>query len=76
MSNLQTYNQFKLDYQKAAKTFSCKTWNSPVEYTGRECKHDIKESKENMFNPIFKENIQGGNIQGVVHWYYRFIILC
>ena len=24
-----------------------------------ECKHDIKESKGNMFNPIFKENVQG-----------------
>ena len=24
-----------------------------------ECKHDIKESEGNMFNPIFKEYIQG-----------------
>ena len=24
-----------------------------------ECKHDIKESKGNMFNPIVKENVQG-----------------
>ena len=24
-----------------------------------ECKHDIKESQGNMFNPIFKENVQG-----------------
>ena len=31
----------------------------PVEYPSRECKHDIKESKGNMFNPIFKENVQG-----------------
>ena len=31
----------------------------PVEYPSRECKHDIKESKRNMFNPIFKENVQG-----------------
>ena len=32
-------------------------WNSPVEYPSRECKHYIKESKGNMFNPIFKENV-------------------
>ena len=73
MSNLQTYYHFKLDFQKedqqgasgqsttpnAARTISCKTWNSPVEYPSRECKHAIKESKGNMFNPIFKENVQG-----------------
>ena len=73
MSNLQTYYHFKLDFQKvdqhtggkwlihapnAARTISCKAWNSPVEYPSRECKHDIKESKGNMFNPIFKENVQ------------------
>ena len=33
-------------------------WNSPVEYPSMECKHDIKESKGNMFNPIFKQNVQ------------------
>ena len=32
---------------------------SPAEYPSRECKHYIKESKGNMFNPIFKENVQG-----------------
>ena len=48
-----------------ARTISYKARNSPVEYPSRECKHDIKESKENIFNPIFKENV--GNIQGVVH---------
>ena len=26
--------------------------------SSRDCKHDIKESEGNMFNPIFKENIQ------------------
>ena len=31
----------------------------PVEYPGRECKHDIKEFDTNMFNPLFKENVQG-----------------
>ena len=30
----------------------------PVEYPSRECKHDIKESKGNMLDPIFKENVQ------------------
>ena len=30
-----------------------------VEYPSRECKHDIKESKGNMLNQIFKENVQG-----------------
>ena len=30
-----------------------------VEYPSRKCKHDIKESEGNMFNPIFKENVQG-----------------
>ena len=73
MSNLQTY-YFKLDSKKwtniqgasglstapnAARTISCKAWNSAVEYPSRECKHDIKESKGNMLNPIFKENAQG-----------------
>ena len=42
----------------AAMTISCKAWNSPVEYPSRECKHDIKESKGNVLNPIFKENVQ------------------
>ena len=75
MSNVQTYYHFKLDFQKVdqhtggkwlihgtkrqTRTTSCKAWNSPVEYPSRECKHDIKESKGNMFNPIFKENVQG-----------------
>ena len=43
----------------ATRTISCKAWNSPVEYRSRECKHGIKESEGNMFNPIFKENVQG-----------------
>ena len=72
MSNLQNYYHFKLDFQKvdqhtggkwlihgknAARTISCKAWNCPVEYPSRECKHEIKESKGNMFNPIFKEKV-------------------
>ena len=73
MSNIQTYYHFKLDFQKVdqhtggkwlihgtkrRKTISCKAWNSPVEYPSKECKHDIKEFNGNMFNPIFKENVQ------------------
>ena len=63
MPNLQIYYHFKLDFQKvdqhtgassytapnAEGTISCKAWNSPVEYPNRECKHDIEESKWNMF---------------------------
>ena len=74
MSNLQTYYHFKLDFPNwtniqgasgystapnAARTISCKDWNSLVEYPSGVCKHDIKESKGNMFKPIFKENVQG-----------------
>ena len=72
MWNLQTY-YFKLDFHKVdhhtgdkwlihstkRRKDSCKAWNSPVEYPIRECKHDIKEPKGNMLNPIFKENFQG-----------------
>ena len=43
---------------------SCKAWNSPVQYIIRECKHDIKESECNMFNPIFKEDAQGRKLPG------------
>ena len=70
MSNLQTY-YLKLDFQKvdqhsyssgkstapnAARTISCKAWNSAVEYPIRGCKHDIKEFKGNqsyMRVPLF-----------------------
>ena len=78
MSNVQFYYHFKLDFQKVdqhtggkwliapnvARTISCKAWNSPVEYLSRECKHDMKESEGNMFNPTFKENVQGRNHPG------------
>ena len=30
-----------------------------MEYPSREFEHDIKESEGNMFNPIFKGNVQG-----------------
>ena len=73
MLNVQTYYHFKLDFQNAdqhtggkwlihgtkRRNNQCKAWNSPVEYRSRECKHDIKESKDNMFNTIFNENVQG-----------------
>ena len=75
MSNLQTYYHFKLNFQKVDQhrggkwlihgtitpqgQWSCKAWYSPVEFPSRECNHDIKESKGNMSNPIFKENVQG-----------------
>ena len=73
MSNLQTY-YFKLDFQKVAqhtggkwlihgtkrrKDNQLQSLELPVEYPSRECKHDIKESKGNILNPIFKENVQG-----------------
>ena len=40
----------------AARTISWKAWNPPAEteYPSRECIHNVKESKGNMFNPIFK----------------------
>ena len=74
MSNLQTYYHFKLDFQKVdihtegkwlihgtkhRKDNQLQSLNSPVEYPSRECKHDIKVSKGHIFNPIFKENVQG-----------------
>ena len=74
MSNLQTNYHFKLDSQnvdqhteskwlihgtKHRKDNQLQTRNFPVEYPSRESKHDIKESEGNMFNPIFKENVQG-----------------
>ena len=75
MSNLQNNYHFKLDFQKADQHTGGKwlihgtgchkdnqlhlAWNSPVEFPSRECKHAIKESEGNMFNPVFKENVQG-----------------
>ena len=75
MSNLQTHPDYKLDFQKVDQHTGgkwlihstkyrkdhqlIKAWNSPVEYISRESKHNIKESEGNMFNPIFKGNVQG-----------------
>ena len=43
---------------KCRKDNQLQSLEPPVEYPNRECKHDIKESKGNMFNPTFKENVQ------------------
>ena len=66
MSNLQT-QYFKLDFQKVdqhtggkwlihgtkrRKDNQLQAWNYPVKYPSREYKHDIKEYKGNMLNPI------------------------
>ena len=44
--------------KKSARTISCKAWKSAVEYPSKESKPGVKESKGNMFNPIFKANVQ------------------
>ena len=74
MSNLQTYYHFKLDFEKVDQHTGgewlihgtnrlndnkLQSRELPLEYHSRECKHDTKESEGNMFNPIFKENVQG-----------------
>ena len=75
MSNLQTHYRFKLDFQKVDQHRGgkwlihgtkrrkdqsiAKPATSPVEYPSKECKHAIKESKENMFEWIFKDNVKG-----------------
>ena len=61
MSNLQTYNQFKLDFQKCGPinrevvnprhpTPQGQTVAAVVEYPNKESKYVIKESEDNMFN--------------------------
>ena len=39
---------------------------TPVEYPSRESKHDIKESEDNLFNTIFRDN---GHRQGPPGWW-------
>ena len=73
MSNLQTHYHFKKDFQnvdqhtggkwsihgtKRHKDNQLQSLELPVEYPSRECKHDTKQIKGNLFNPIFKENVQ------------------
>ena len=65
---LQTYCHFKLDFPKMdqytggkwlihgtkrRKDNQLQSLELPVECPSWECKYDIKESKGNMFNPIF-----------------------
>ena len=50
-----------------ARTISCRNQGSSVEYPIVEYKHYINESTGNMYNPIFKGNIQEENIQGGAH---------
>ena len=77
ISYLQTHHYFRLDFQKwtniqetstapntTTRRISCKAWNSRVEYPSRKSKHDIKESEDNMFNLIFKGNVQGQKQSG------------
>ena len=74
LSNLQTYYHFKIDFQNVdqytggkwlihvtqhRKDNQLQTWNSLVENTSRDSKSHMKGSEDNMFNPIFKENVQG-----------------
>ena len=70
MSNVQTHYHFKLDFHKVDQHTGGK-WlihgtthhkdtqlqNCPVEYPSRELIHDIKEPESDMFNPLFKENV-------------------
>ena len=73
MLNLQTYYHFKLDFQKMGqhtggkwlihgtkrrKDNQLQSLELPVKYPSMESKHGIKASIGNMFNPIFKENVQ------------------
>ena len=81
MSNLQTYCHFKLDVQKKdqhtgdkwlingtkrRKENQLQSLELLVEYPSRECKHDVKESEGNMFNPIF--SLIQHNIVSSVYW--------
>ena len=75
ISYLQTtHYHSKLDFQKVdqhtggkwlfhgtqhRKDNELQSLEPPVEYPGRESKRDIQESEGNMFNPIFKGNVQG-----------------
>ena len=73
-SNIQTHYHFKLDFQKVdqhtgrkwlihdtkhRKDNQLQSMEHPVEYSSRESKHEVKESERNIFNPVFKRNVQG-----------------
>ena len=74
MSNLQPNCCLKFDFQKvdqhaggkwlihepnAARTISCKAWNSPAEYPSWVARCDIKGSVSTVLNPIFSKKVQG-----------------
>ena len=73
MSNLGTHYHFRLDFQKVdqhswgnrlihstkhRKDNQLQSQEVPCRYPSRESKHGIKEPEGNMFNPIFKGNVQ------------------
>ena len=64
MSNLQTHYHFKLDFQKVdqhtgGKCHTKRHKDNQLQSLVGNGEHDTKESEGNMFNPIFKENVQG-----------------
>ena len=74
MTNLQPNCCLKVDFQKvdqhaggkwlihkpnAARTISCKAWNSPAEYPSWVARCDIKGSGGTVLNPIFWKKVQG-----------------
>ena len=79
MSNLQPNSCLKVDFQKvdqragasgwsttpsAARTISCKAWNSPAEYSSWVARCDIKGSDGTMLKPIFWKEVQGQKHSG------------
>ena len=67
MSNLKTYYHFKLNFQKVdqntggtkrRKENQLQSLELPCRISSRGCKHDIKETEGDMFNPIFKDSVQ------------------
>ena len=60
MSNLQPNCCLKFDTTpNAARTISCKAWNSPAEYPSWVARYDIKGSVSTVLNPIFSKKVQG-----------------
>ena len=72
MSNLQPNCCLKVDFQKvdrhtggnfktpnAARTISCKAWNSPAEYPSWVSRCEIKGSDGTILNPKFWQKVQG-----------------
>ena len=74
MSNLQPNCCLKFDFKRwtnmheagglsttpnAARTISCKAWNSPADYPSSVARCDIKGSVSTVLNPIFSKKVQG-----------------